>query len=1555
MQLYDAAEPFLAACAAEFGVDDCTTPGAWRPVFDSSAWAPPAGAACVLVSFERIPSSVWAVTIGLGIPLAALRWFEPPGSPQVCTNLGLSIIGSAQSHCPEAFPPQGLRDAREPTLPPLPVGVPVIVIIGDGLCPAQLGDIEHRAACARAKLALVGHGGLFGSAHATAPACLRGGDLVLRGLVAPRDSFNVPVEAFPGVGNGPLARRLGVPDFALAEALANPHPPSLEATVGVASAPWVAWALWPAAKRLLEEPAVDNGEQRAGAMTAATLARQSHPYSLRRAFLKNFVDRSSPWHPDVELSSSTAERAFPAATHVDPAAATAAALAGQIIYAHPPATDASIGAWLRLIAAAINLAPRRTRALVLVPWRPRAQWIKLVAPLRHAPGSPFYRQRVFQRNGVTFSNPPSETPALLYVGFSDAEQQPDRPLLSVAERQVAHAHAEAKRKLAATQADTAIQQMVTAANAAVAEAKVAGTYAILPPAMRITAGAAADATPSLDELLALNAVNGGLLDDDACPGECGDTPLITTTPEWSNALARAAALCGPVLAPRVGDEGLAVMSRVVHGDVPTPKPPAPDWFPSPGRSRWNVTLLRHYADITGSPVVREAADLAGVARFHMMAEPTWHVQPNQEAYYVWHARHNKDYVFYREAGIVETYDSWRARHPRGTLYDFAAVVQDLGAVNREPDTGKTRPVLNNSRQPTHGRSVNQCASMKPGSLPSVASDAATVEPGDIQARMDQGMAFLHNAVDDDTARYLAFIHPEDGLARFKAAMFGGRPCPGIQHTMGNALCEIFAFELRAVAATLPPGEAALTQQFHRTARIFKVYVDDYMFNGIMLVMACSIIIVYVVGYAIGGYFAHDKTIIGSAIVKLGALVDAEAQLVRIAPAKAASYAAYLIVFVATFQTGANTPAISEIQRLHGRLRFASSLSRWGLRAMTAVRLLNARPSRWHDLREAVMAELVHFWIPVLQAMPSGTPADQLTISIWELLPIARALEDADFRTLTDASGDFGAGGVTTFGFLQRCWEAWELSDDTEICVKELEAMVDVLIQVIPKLPVGCTIVASCDNTAAVVWLNRGGAKTPKVTAVIAPLARAAAARAIRVRAVHRAGTFMMQLGPDEASRRTLAYADRLRSPADDPAVWREDWHVVDVLQHTSEDSNGVKVPGPRGGPARPTVCPACSAVHAGAHLCPACLGTHIFGGEVPLPGMDTVSDAVAQLLGHWRPASTNKTYRSALNRVVKLVQRHALRNGVWVQPHDILPRDTNTPVAQAHLLAFLLEARGKYATQTIEQTFSAVADFERERSFNTVESHTKDHLVRRVLEAVRRSHAGTVLACPQAALPIPAAVVAELVKQLVSLARASILRGDLELAFGYSRDALYAALAFPACLRQGEVVAMRRSHIVRLAGTGLAVFIPTSKTDPYGHGAHVPIPERSASGIPVLDAIMLHDAIICARGVDTDVLFGHIKQPKTQLASADSVVDRLNNLHLPCLRGVQWPPHLRVTGHSFRRGGINALRDALRTAGVPYDEMRSILLRVGRWRDPLSLEIYLVESLTTIARRVQLA
>ena len=208
---------------------------------------------------------------------------------------------------------------------------------------------------------------------------------------------------------------------------------------------------------------------------------------------------------------------------------------------------------MRLIAAAINLAPRRTRALVLVPWRPRAQWIKLVAPLRHAPGSPFYRQRVFQRNGVTFSNPPSETPALLYVGFSDAEQQPDRPLLSVAERQVAHAHAEAKRKLAATQADTAIQQMVTAANAAVAEAKVAGTYAILPPAMRITAGAAAAATPSLDELLALNAVNGGLLDDDACPGECGDTPLITTTPEWSNALARAAALCGPVLAPRVGD------------------------------------------------------------------------------------------------------------------------------------------------------------------------------------------------------------------------------------------------------------------------------------------------------------------------------------------------------------------------------------------------------------------------------------------------------------------------------------------------------------------------------------------------------------------------------------------------------------------------------------------------------------------------------------------------------------------------------------------------------------------------------------------------------------------------------------------------------------------------------------------------------------------------------------------------------------------------------------------------------------------------------------------
>jgi hypothetical protein len=62
-----------------------------------------------------------------------------------------------------------------------------------------------------------------------------------------------------------------------------------------------------------------------------------------------------------------------------------------------------------------------------------------------------------------------------------------------------------------------------------------------------------------------------------------------------------------------------------------------------------------------------------------------------------------------------------------------------------------------------------------------------------------------------------------------------------------------------------------------------------------------------------------------------------------------------------------------------------------------------------------------------------------------------------------------------------------------------------------------------------------------------------------------------------------------------------------------------------------------------------------------------------------------------------------------------------------------------------------------------------------------------------------------------------------------------------------------------------------------------------------------------------------------------------------CTRGLRIPDSFRYSGHSFRRGGINAIRDAARAAGVGGEQLRSILMKFGRWVDPRSLEVYLAE------------
>ena len=507
--------------------------------------------------------------------------------------------------------------------------------------------------------------------------------------------------------------------------------------------------------------------------------------------------------------------------------------------------------------------------------------------------------------------------------------------------------------------------------------------------------------------------------------------------------------------------------------------------------------------------------------------------------------------------------------------------------------------------------------------------------------------------------------------------------------------------------------------------------------------------------------------------------------------------------------------------------------------------------------------------------------------------------------------------------------------------------------VIDHLPAGDTLVCISDNTAAVAWINAGGAAAPGVNAIIAPLRRIAQATGVRVRAVHWSGTFMDSLGPDTASRRRLAHARRMRSPADDPQQWRDDWRTVDILQLTQEDA--AEHPGPRSALAC-SVCSSCLARHAGpGDTCVACVHWQVFGADVAAPGMSKLAPLLTTLLPHRRPQSTSATYESGMRRFIALVQRFARQDNVILHSTDIIPTERDRPIALHHMLAFLVAARGQYASSTIEQTLSAVTDWQRHRSHGRTTGFADSYVVRNTLEAVKRSHAGTPLGNPQAAFPIPAAVVAYLVQQLVADAEALVNSGDTQSAYGVSRDAWYCAIAFAACLRQSEAVAVRAQHIFQHATAGWCLFIPFSKTDPYGSGSVLPIPAVTAAGIPVLRTLQLLRRITAARGCRTPILCGHMHRPDQPLADASTIVRRLNEYHLPSLAHVTWPEHVRITGHSFRRGGINHLRDSLRTHNVHEDMIRATLMRVGRWRDPASLAVYLVEDYATLARTVHLA
>ena len=347
-------------------------------------------------------------------------------------------------------------------------------------------------------------------------------------------------------------------------------------------------------------------------------------------------------------------------------------------------------------------------------------------------------------------------------------------------------------------------------------------------------------------------------------------------------------------------------------------------------------------------------------------------------------------------------------------------------------------------------------------------------------------------------------------------------------------------------------------------------------------------------------------------------------------------------------------------------------------------------------------------------------------------------------------------------------------------------------------------------------------------------------------------------------------------------------------------------------------------------------------------------NVAASLLLSSKAAGTETTYDCSVRTVIRLIKRAVFnKTGREVAASAIMPREANVAMPLPYLLCYLGEAVHSYSTQSIRGHLSAIGRWHIVKSHGQLISTHKSWIVTEVMASIARVHGGTSKGSPKAAFALPVEVVEQVILTAEEMARAALLKGDLRQAYGHARDALWYTVTFIACLRKQESVRLRRHNFTEgvVAGT-THIFVQQGKTDQLKVGVSVPVSNRSDSGaLRLVDMLELHREVLRRMGVSTDVLFGWMDDPQQPLASAGSILERMKEVYLNALeaKGLIVPDGLRLSGHSFRRGGICAIRDAARAAGVSDVELTELLLRYGRWKDPLSLRIYLVDNWQALA------
>lgn len=262
------------------------------------------------------------------------------------------------------------------------------------------------------------------------------------------------------------------------------------------------------------------------------------------------------------------------------------------------------------------------------------------------------------------------------------------------------------------------------------------------------------------------------------------------------------------------------------------------------------------------------------------------------------------------------------------------------------------------------------------------------------------------------------------------------------------------------------------------------------------------------------------------------------------------------------------------------------------------------------------------------------------------------------------------------------------------------------------------------------------------------------------------------------------------------------------------------------------------------------------------------------------------------------------------------------------LYLWLVQSAPHITPATADNYCKAIADWHAQKGLRE-ECPDHHHRVKRLRRGIWKAAGGRVV--PQRREPLSWNWFCLLVRRAAE--NRSAMARDRRCAL---RDLWWLCGGFLGLARRSELTAFKASDLrVYPEAQQVEFHFRKSKTDPGGVGASVRVDARSVPGLDLCKLAVEYQCLLRAAGVGLDgPLFGWDADARKPYAcKGDGIVTRLRRLLEEAGREAGTRVDTKAyAGHSLRRGGAQALRDA----GVP----REVIMAIGRWRSS-AVDVYL--------------